>query len=122
MCANVKRVLEVLCFDSLGNELSEEVGPLTVNVEFDVMSWLGTGFYCSIWIGFGFLCNSLFFLLNKNLIHGASQHPEPFGVSDGLQEPFLQLLLGRVLRQQQGVKAGVRGRQPGRKNQHRVGH
>lgn len=55
-----------------------------------------------------------FFFLNKNLVHGASQHPEAFGVSDGLQEPFLQLLLGRVLRQQQGVEAGVRGRQPGR--------
>lgn len=41
MCATVKReksVLEVLSFDSLGNELSEEVGPLNVNVEFDVMS------------------------------------------------------------------------------------
>lgn len=58
-------MLEVLCSDSLGNELSEEVGPLKVNVEFDVMSWRGTGFDGSIWFCVknktGFLCDSLFF-------------------------------------------------------------
>lgn len=40
----------------------------------------------------------------------SSQHPKAFGVSDGLEEPLFQLFLGGVFREQQGVKAGVRGR------------
>uniref|UniRef100_A0A3B4VHW3 Cyclic nucleotide gated channel subunit alpha 3 n=1 Tax=Seriola dumerili TaxID=41447 RepID=A0A3B4VHW3_SERDU len=41
---------------------------------------------------------------------GASEHAKPFGIGDGFQQSLPQLLLAAVLRQQQHVKAGVRGR------------
>lgn len=38
-----------------------------------------------------------------------SQHPESFGIRDGLEESFPQFLLGGVFWEQQCIKAGVRG-------------
>lgn len=39
-----------------------------------------------------------------------SQHPKPFGISDGLEESLSQFFLGGVFRKQQCIKAGVGGR------------
>lgn len=60
-----------------------------------------------------YFCDSPFCLVkmqsqNPSLVD-LSQHPKSFGVSDGLQESFFQLLLGGVFWEQQCIKAGVRG-------------
>lgn len=60
--------------------------------------------------------NSLFCHKYRGNCHGLSQHSKTFGIRDGLQEPFPQLVFGGVFRQQQCVKAGVRGGKPAKQN------
>lgn len=51
----------------------------------------------------------------KSFFAALSQHPETFGISNGLKESLPQLLLGGVFWEQQRIKAGVRGWQPEKK-------
>lgn len=53
------------------------------------------------------LLNTPFF--GSDNFAASSQHPKPFGISDGLEKSLSQLFLGGVFREQQCIKAGVGG-------------
>lgn len=59
-------------------------------------------------VGFSFL---IFFFFCSSFVpagSGASEHAKTFGVGDGFQQSFPQLVFAAVLGQQQHVKASVR--------------
>lgn len=71
--------------------------------------WLGTGllqYFSPLHFPIHFL-NTPFF--GSDNFAASSQHPKPFGISDGLEKSLSQLFLGGVLREQQCIKAGVGG-------------